>query len=665
VIEGFKTFAEPTVLELAEGMTAVVGPNGCGKSNLVDAIAWAVGSRSWKSLRGGDMTDVIFHGGEATPSKERALVRLVFENPDRALPLDLEEVEVAREIHRATGTKAFINRIEARVKDLQTLLAGTGLVGGFSLVRQGMVDRIVLSPPEELGRWIEEAADIAGFRAKRKEALERLEKVRQNLIHSEAYTEQVKKELRKVRDRAAKAMEKDDLVRQAALLASQAVYLEHQATQQELAELGVRKKTLSEESLEIDRRREDQVALRIQIEEVLSGKPPPEPRSDQPPLPSPERAREKAGRLETAGGFVADLGRLLAREGPPGWPNATKGIHRAIELLRELGKEDDSPGGEPPPDLAESRALIAHLREIQTEIDSLDEKRSRIARDLALLGQEEARLLERRSHLGTPGAPAAFPPAGATPADLRRDAQRLERELAKIGPVDETAQAQEEELARKLEVTKASLKDLREAQSRLLHFLEELDVLAAQVFRHTLGGVERRFGKHFETLFGGGHVRLRLLTATQEGRGEDALDLGNENHSPPIGITVKLPGKKESPLTLLSGGERSLSGIALILALAAQDSGQEKGGRLLIFDEVDAALDQANAVRFARLVQELSKTHQILCVTHCSPTMREAAMLIGVTTGSVPGTSAVVAVALPTAKADLASRPKSVGELIS
>ncbi|MCI0656145.1 MAG: AAA family ATPase, partial [Acidobacteria bacterium] len=569
VVEGFKTFAQPTVVDFAPGMTAIVGPNGCGKSNLIDAIAWAVGSRSWKTLRGGDMEDVIYHGGESALPAPRAVVRLVFENPDRALPLDLEEVEVTREIDRQTGTKAYINRVLARVKDLQTLLAGTGLVGGFSLVRQGMVDRLILSPPEELGRWIEEAADIAGFRARRKEALDRLEKVRHNLAGAEEHTLSLRKEQKKARDRAGKARERHEMAERAALLAAQIADLDRRATLNDIAALESRKGTQAQESAELERRRAEQVALRTQIEQVLAGEEKPVPPENfPPPLLSREAASEKGGRLESAGDFATGLGRLLALEGPPAWPKVKKGIRRTIDLLREI--EEDEAGAPALPSAAqESRALALHLREVNQEIDKVDQRRTQVARDLALLAEERARLEERLRHQRTSLAPAAPAPAGVSAADLRKDLARLEKELARIGPVDETAQALEEELTRKVEIAKASLKDLREAQSRLLCFLEELDVLAAQVFRHTLLGVEKRFEKHFATLFGGGHVRLRPLAAPAGGEGEEVPDLGDENRSPPIAITVKLPGKSESALTLLSGGERSLSGIALVLALAA------------------------------------------------------------------------------------------------
>jgi chromosome segregation ATPase len=650
VIEGFKTFAHPTVVDLAEGMTAVVGPNGCGKSNLVDAIAWAVGSRSWKSLRGSEMEDVIFHGSETAPQASRAVVRLVFGNSDRALPIDLEDVEVSREIDRTSGSRSFINRVEARVKDLQSLLAGTGLVGGFSLIRQGSVDRLILSPPEELGRWIEEAANIASFRSKRREALDRLDRVRQNLVQAEGHVERLRRDLRKVKDRAAKARERKALENRAALLSSHLARLERQAIEEELASLEARQGNLPEEEADLGRLREALLALRIGLEEELAGEGAARADASQAEAPtiSPEIATHKSGQLLSTASFLAEQSRLLDREGPAAWGKVKAHLHRAIEMIREI--QADSPHQETLHRETRSITPAQGLRQTLREIDALDTRRAAITRELAAIAAERARLDERLAHLGAPETPPAdsLPTSGL--AGLRDEIGLVQKELAKIGPVDETAADLETELVHKVEVAKASLKDLREAQGTLLRFLEELDVLTAQVFRSTLIKVEQRFLKYFVILFGGGKVRLRLRPKGKGGdREEGALpDLRDESHAVPVEIYVKLPGKGESGLTLLSGGEKSLTGIALVLALAAGNSEKGNEGRLLIMDEVDAALDQANAGRFARLVAQLSKTHQVLCVTHNTLTAQEAARLIGVTSGGVAaGTSVVLETNLP------------------
>lgn len=665
VIEGFKTFARPTILDLDEGMTAIVGPNGSGKSNLADAIAWAVGSRSSKSLRGTDMEDVIFHGAQGLPAAERALVRLVFNNDDRALPLDMEDVEVAREIHRSAGTQVSINRVGARLRDVQGLLAGTGLVGGFSIVRQGTVDRLVLAPPEELGRWIEESADIARFRGRKREALDRLDKVRAHLEEGGHRIEALKRELRRVKDRAAEARKRKDLEERLATLSRWLAACERRELLEAIAEVEASKTGLPEEEAHLRAERDRLLAERTRLEDELArpsvseppSPPPPEEPAEFPGI-TPETLSEKVGRIRSTAVFIGDLASSLENEGSEGWPRTRRGLDRAIEMLHEVKSLPGTPAAAAqaslplPPMTTQSPPALAALRRISQEIDRIDHRRSEIAREIARRDQDRARLEERLALLGTGADGGDALPEGFDPEVSRAEAERLRGLMARIGPVDETAAAREAELLRDLETAKTSIRDLEAARETLYRFTAELETLAAQVFRNTLRKVEERFQEYFEILFGGGKVRLRLASASGDADlrdpTESTIDLRDESKSPPVEIYVKLPCKAESSLTLLSGGERSLTGIALVLALAMGESGEGRGaGKLLILDEVDAALDQANAVRFARLVSRLAKEHQILCVTHTSPTIHEASRLVGITSGSPTGTSILVEAHLP------------------
>jgi chromosome segregation ATPase len=657
VIEGFKTFARPTILDLSEGMTAVVGPNGSGKSNLVDAIAWAVGSRSSKSLRGADMEDVIFHGAQGLPAAERAVVRLVFNNADRALPLDMEDVEVAREIHRSMGAQASINRVEARLKDLQGLLAGTGLVGGFSIVRQGTVDRLILAPPEELGRWIEEAADIARFRGRKREALDRLEKVRMHLEEGGRRIDSIRRELRRVKDRAAEARKRKELEDKLSTLARRIAACERRELLEAIGQVEAGKAGLPEEEARLRAERESLLAERSRLEDELARgafpepptpPPPPEEPSEVHPI-APEILSEKVGRIRSTAIFIGDLAARLEEEGPEGWTRARRGIDRTIEMLREVKDVPTAvpvvPPPPPPAPAGPPPSLVA-LRRVSQELERIDERRGAIAREISRRDQDRARLEERLALLGPEPQGGEGLPEGFDLEATRAEGERLRVEIGRIGPVDETAAEREAELLHDFETAKASIQDLETARDTLYRFTAELETLAAQVFRNTLKIVEERFREYFEVLFGGGSVRLRLATPAEDPDPQDPsggpIDLRDESKSPPVEIYVKLPCKAESALTLLSGGERSLTGIALVLALAAGESGEGKGGKLLILDEVDAALDQANAARFARLVSKLAEAHQILCVTHTSPTIHEASRMIGITSGSPPGTSILV-----------------------
>lgn len=180
---GFKTFAEPTVLELGDGVTAIVGPNGSGKSNLVDAFRWVLGETSTKSLRSGRLEDVIFSGNESRKPLGLAEVSILFDNADRKLPIEFAEVEITRRAYRVGESEYFINRTQVRLRDIVDLLMGTGLgPGSYAIVSQGQIDAILTSKPVERRALFEETAGVGKFIARKNETMRRLERTEANAI---------------------------------------------------------------------------------------------------------------------------------------------------------------------------------------------------------------------------------------------------------------------------------------------------------------------------------------------------------------------------------------------------------------------------------------------------------------------------------------------------
>ena len=180
---GFKTFAEATTLDFTGGITAVVGPNGSGKSNLVDAIRWVLGEQSTRSLRSQRMEDVIFAGNRSRKPLGMAEVSLTFDNRDRALPIDFEEVQITRRAYRAGESEFFINRAAVRLRDVIEMLMGTGLgPGSYAIVSQGQIDAILSSKPTERRALFEETAGIGKFLARKAESMRRLDATEQNAI---------------------------------------------------------------------------------------------------------------------------------------------------------------------------------------------------------------------------------------------------------------------------------------------------------------------------------------------------------------------------------------------------------------------------------------------------------------------------------------------------
>jgi chromosome segregation protein len=180
---GFKTFAEPTSIDVSNGITAIVGPNGSGKSNLVDAIRWVLGETSSKSLRSGKLEDVIFVGNEKRKPLGLAEVAITFDNSDGKLPLEFNEVEITRRAYRVGESEYFINRSQVRLRDIAELLMGTGLgPGSYAIVSQGQIDSILTSKPTERRALFEETAGINKFLARKNESLRRLAQTEQNAI---------------------------------------------------------------------------------------------------------------------------------------------------------------------------------------------------------------------------------------------------------------------------------------------------------------------------------------------------------------------------------------------------------------------------------------------------------------------------------------------------
>ena len=205
---GFKSFFDRTVLTFPEGITAIVGPNGCGKSNIVDAVLWALGEMRPTHLRSRSMEDVIFNGTEEVKPSGMAEVSLVFDTSLQSLRgyEGLEEVRVTRRLFRSGESHYLINRRPCRLKDIRDLFLGTGLgVNAYAVVAQGEVEALIEAPPGELRLMIEEAAGVSKYQERRKETLRKMENTRQNLERLQDVIAEVERQARSLKSQASKA----------------------------------------------------------------------------------------------------------------------------------------------------------------------------------------------------------------------------------------------------------------------------------------------------------------------------------------------------------------------------------------------------------------------------------------------------------------------------
>src|SRR6266403_4667734 len=234
---GFKSFADKTIFNFHEGVTAIVGPNGCGKSNVCDAVRWVLGDQSAKSLRGGEMADVIFNGAESRKPLGFAEVSLNFTECSQELGVDWHDVRVTRRIYRDGNSEYFLNKTLCRLKDIHSLFADTG-VGrtAYSIMEQGKIDLILSSRPEDRRAVFEEAAGITKYKTQKKEALRKLEATEANLLRIGDIIKEVKRQIGSLQRQAGKARRYQALHADLQVLDTHFSHRKLQSLEQELSE---------------------------------------------------------------------------------------------------------------------------------------------------------------------------------------------------------------------------------------------------------------------------------------------------------------------------------------------------------------------------------------------------------------------------------------------
>ena len=205
-IQGFKSFADKSRLDFEPGITCVVGPNGCGKSNVIDSVRWAIGEMSWKSLRSASMVDIIFNGTAKRAPLNMAQVSMVFDNASRQLPLDFNEITVTRKIFRSGESEYYLNKVQCRLRDIRDLFLDTGIGGeGYAIIDQGGVESVLSASAEQRREMFEEVAGVSKYKAKREECIKRLERVDLDLARLADTVALIAEQIKKLDSEAKKA----------------------------------------------------------------------------------------------------------------------------------------------------------------------------------------------------------------------------------------------------------------------------------------------------------------------------------------------------------------------------------------------------------------------------------------------------------------------------
>ncbi|MCD6338054.1 MAG: AAA family ATPase, partial [Verrucomicrobia bacterium] len=448
---GFKSFADKTSLEFQPGVTAIVGPNGCGKSNIADAIRWVLGEQSARALRGSAMADVIFNGTESRKPLAMAEVSLTIEGvePDRlksaGVSLDFSEITVSRRVYRDGAGEYFLNRTPCRLRDIQHLFAGTGMGrAAYSIMAQGNITQILSSRPEERRVVFEEAAGITRFKAQKKEALRKLEQTEQNLTRVADLIGEVKRRIGSLQRQAAKA-------RRYRRYAEQLELIETRLARRQWEELSAK---LAAAQAELDRLRADrQEAENALAEAETKGK----------------AAREQAAALQERRSEVQRRGVELEAQ----IRQAKYQIETGRRRIRELAEQAEAAAEERDRALARRREALEEIRRLETEVaeqaaalraaeEELEQKEAAAAElDASAEGLEKE--LERLHEV-------LFDTAGRS-AETRNRIRTLERQIASLDSRREKLRAEaaaleKEEAGRREEAERAE-REIQEAAAEL------------------------------------------------------------------------------------------------------------------------------------------------------------------------------------------------------
>lgn len=751
-ISGFKSFANRTMLDFSmshdgvRGVTAVVGPNGSGKSNIADSLRWVMGEQSMKNLRGKKSEDIIFAGSNKKARLGSAQVTLFFDNADKRIPLEFDEVSITRKIYRSGEGEYLVNGSRARLQDVVDILAKAGIgKESYSIINQGMADAVLNATPLDRRSIIEEAAGVKQYQIKKERSLRKLDSTKDNLDKARSLAEEIKPHLKMLKRQAEKAAQSEGVSTE--LRAKQLklyTYLWHNFQQEkskfneaksamgvtmmnlqreadklsdelnqeakidtvnaQLAEYEkqVREKRtalnqldrdliVTEGRIEIEKEKQKNIemieeikvqSIPVDLQYVRKGIE--EIRADQEKLIAQIENAESMDDLQDIKEFARSIQQRLF-ELKTDIENGKKEDKKIVEVVEQkpIEKIDSTAILEYK---EKTIAIRAQMQKIEQEIRSLEEKiieenqldkqkrqkffevernfrakqeelnklkdqfnESKIAlarvevheEDLRALVLQELRMNVEELRNDNEQSSALDWDRG----QMERDIAKLKIQMEQIGGIDPLVVEEYEETNKRFEFLTKESEDLENAIVTLKEIVKEMDQKINGEFSATFEEINKEFTKYFRIIFGGGNatlkkveIRKRSYKAKAENQGEsdeandEMSDSANENREErsEIGIDISAspPGKKISNLSMLSGGERSLTSLALLFAIISHNPPP-----FAVLDEVEAALDEANSKRFSRIIQELSSSTQFVIITHNRETMRQASMLYGVTMG--------------------------------
>ena len=731
-LNGFKSFAQKTVLEFENPIVSIVGPNGSGKSNVVESIRFVLGEQSMKSMRGKGGSDLIFKGSKNLPKASRASVTIYFNNSDKIfklsndggenINLNYDVISISREVFSDGLNKYILNGTEVRLKDIHNLLASVNIgSSGHHIISQGETDRILSANAREKKEMVEDALGLKIYQYKIKESERKLERTNENMKEVSLMRRENAPHLNFLKKQVEKFEKTKEM--QTELTALYGEYLKKESIflEKEKADLSSERNKLSNEL--------KNVTGKISIVENND----PLRHSDTSPL---IRGRQGGGKIEelrkieeglnSLRGVKSEIERKLGRiEGMVEMEERRKEqkslfieisqeeikaiiseinnsidlaflkesieeIRPVLESIKNILKKFSQNDKDESSHNLEIEKLKKTQQAILEEMKGIESKEKEIAKSIEILKQEinkemEAlRDLEREKfawRVRQQELSSALELVAIKEGNLKNRAESFENEIKEgeilIGrevfsykdyKIENNGELHnQEDQKKKIERIKIKLEDtglgngaelikeykevsgrdqfLTKEMEDLSKSIESLVILIADLkekidteFKEGVKKINVEFQEFFSLMFGGGHGSISIIETKKKkvdeinedddemGESEDDENIVIEKG---IEINVSLPRKKVKELHAFSGGERSLTSIALLFAMS-----QVNPPPFLVLDETDAALDEANSRKYGDMLEKLSKQSQLIVVTHNRETMSRAGILYGVTIGS-------------------------------
>ena len=702
-LSGFKSFVDPTKISFPTNMVGVVGPNGCGKSNVIDAVRWVLGELSAKNLRGESMVDVIFNGSENRKASGQCSIELLFDNSSAKIGgeyASYNEVSIKRVMTRDAQSNYFINNTKCRRKDVQDIFLGTGLgPSSYAIIEQGMVSKLVSAKPDELRTYIEEAAGVSKYRERRKETESRIKRTKENLSRVKDIKDEIGRLIKRLENQS-KAAEKYNVLKKdkakieldKAVLFSIEAKSNRDGLQKKLDSLNrdLKIKNVESETIQsqIDQFRTENESVLSEYEDAQKNfyavgaeiakreanlqniiKNEQETKSNLAKVkqnyekaketeknfdelsPSEkamhilnsiintiqkyginsENIKEKAIELKSLLTDILNIAtaqsKTLTEEYSSRQNDLEDQIINAEKLKKSIEEEikvfvDKSSSAE---------SVLISLRQKQSkfndELRELENKKSIAALDAKTISEKitNIRLEQKTYEINLDNSNKKIKEAGIdkdkidfsqyedlTVDELEEKLVNIETKIIKLGAINLAAPEEIEEESKRKKELDEQYNDLIESLEKLTGAIKKIDQETKTIFKNSFDSVNIKLREMFPKLFGGGVAELTLTE-------EDALNAG-------VILMARPPGKKNSSISQLSGGEKALTALALVFAIFDLNPAP-----FCLLDEVDAPLDDLNTVRFINLVEEMSKSVQFIFITHNKVSMERSDYLMGVT----------------------------------